>query len=561
MILGAYRLRFEPVTAFIERRTALVTAAVCLAWMLPGLVGRDPWKPDEAYVFGVVHHMLLSGDWLVPAIAGEPFLSAPPLYYASAALVGRVFSAVLPLHDAVRLVNVLYGAVTLLCTAAAARELHPGQRGWVAALLLVGCVGLVQPAHLLVPDNALLTAYAMAVYAIALGLRRPVAGGILLGVAVGLAFLARGTVSASTLALAAAVVPLLVKDTRTRTMAQTFGIAIPVAACLVALWPWFLHVRAPVLLAQWWSADLARFTGGGRVPTERASPWYYLAALPWFAWPVLPFAAWTLWKERASARRPSIGVPLVFAVVPLLVLAAAFEARELYLLPLLVPLALLAQGGIATVPRGANYAFFWFSIAFFLFFIAVAWFYWVAVDFGVPERLARHMARMEPGYEPDASVLRAVPAAALTLAWFVGLFNIRRSPERPVLAWAIGAAAFWGVLMTLMIGWIDNAKSYAGMIASLRASLPARYECISGFGLGDSQRALLLYHGGILTRRVKVGEDPAVCDLLLSEGTVARGQMPAPWEMIWEGHRAGDQRERYRLYRYAGDGRGRLRDR
>jgi 4-amino-4-deoxy-L-arabinose transferase-like glycosyltransferase len=551
MILGASRLRFESVTSFIERRPGLVTALLCVAWMLPGLLGRDPWKPDEAYVFGVVHHMVLSGDWLVPAIAGEPFLSAPPLYYASAALVGQALAALLPLHDGARLVNVLYGAATFWFTAGAARELDRDGRSWVAPLLLLGCVGLVQPAHLLVPDNALLTAFAMAMYASGLARRRAVAAGVLLGAAVGLAFLSKGAVSAAMLALAVVLVPFLVQDARRTLALKALPVALAVATALVAVWPWALHAREPSLVAQWWASDLARLTGGTRVPTARASPLYYVAAIPWFAWPVLPFAAWTLWKERTGLRSAEIGIPLAFAVATALVLSASFDARELYALPLLVPLALLAQRGIATVPRGTNYAFFWFSIAFFLFFVCVVWFYWVAVDFGVPERLARHMDRMEPGYVPAASLWRAAPAAVLTLAWFVGLFNIRRSPERPFLAWSAGAVAFWGVLMTLMVGWIDNAKSYREMIASLQASLPARYDCIAGLALGESQRALMLYHGGIVVRQVKVGEDPAVCDLLLSEGTVDRGLLPSPWEMVWEGHRAGDTRERYRLYRFA----------
>ena len=28
---------------------------LCLAWLLPGLIAHDPWKPDEAYTFGVVY--------------------------------------------------------------------------------------------------------------------------------------------------------------------------------------------------------------------------------------------------------------------------------------------------------------------------------------------------------------------------------------------------------------------------------------------------------------------------------------------------------------------------
>jgi len=34
------------------------------AWILPGLVGHDPWKPDEAYTFGLVYSMLQNGDWV-----------------------------------------------------------------------------------------------------------------------------------------------------------------------------------------------------------------------------------------------------------------------------------------------------------------------------------------------------------------------------------------------------------------------------------------------------------------------------------------------------------------
>jgi len=39
---------------------ATLFVLVCLAWLLPGLVGHDPWKPDEAVVFGAVYEMLHS---------------------------------------------------------------------------------------------------------------------------------------------------------------------------------------------------------------------------------------------------------------------------------------------------------------------------------------------------------------------------------------------------------------------------------------------------------------------------------------------------------------------
>ena len=65
---------------------------VVLCWLLPGLVGHDPWKPQEAQTLGIVYGMLQGGDWLIPALAGEPYLEKPPLYYWTAAFFARIFA-------------------------------------------------------------------------------------------------------------------------------------------------------------------------------------------------------------------------------------------------------------------------------------------------------------------------------------------------------------------------------------------------------------------------------------------------------------------------------------
>jgi hypothetical protein len=53
---------------------------VCAAWLLPGLVGHDPWKIDEAVVFGIVAEILRTGQWIVFGIAGEPHAGKAPLF-------------------------------------------------------------------------------------------------------------------------------------------------------------------------------------------------------------------------------------------------------------------------------------------------------------------------------------------------------------------------------------------------------------------------------------------------------------------------------------------------
>lgn len=139
-----------------SHRTTFVTL-LCVAWILPGLIGHDPWKPDEAYTFGVVYSILEGGSWVVPHLAGEPFLDKPPLFYLSAAAIAQGLSALLPLHDAARLTTGLWMALTFVFIGAAARELHGEGRGWIAVLLLLGCFGLVLRSHQLITDVAMLT--------------------------------------------------------------------------------------------------------------------------------------------------------------------------------------------------------------------------------------------------------------------------------------------------------------------------------------------------------------------------------------------------------------------
>src|SRR5438270_7740712 len=144
------------------------------AWILPGLLGHDPWKPDEAYTFGLIYSALKNGNWLVPMLAQEPFMEKPPLFYWSAAAVAWLLSPPFALHDAARLTTGLYMALTFAFIAGAARELYGANRGWVATLIFMGCLGIVIRSHQMITDISLLTGFALAFYGLALGLRRPV---------------------------------------------------------------------------------------------------------------------------------------------------------------------------------------------------------------------------------------------------------------------------------------------------------------------------------------------------------------------------------------------------
>ncbi len=527
----------------------LLIALLCLAWLLPGLVAHDPWKPDEAYTFGAVYEILQGSGWVIPRIAGEPFMDKPPLFYLSAAASALVFSPILPLHDGARLIAGFYIGLALLFTALASRELHGAHRGLPAVLLLLGSLGLVVRGHQLIVDTAALAGFAMAYYGTALALRRALPGGFWLGTACGLVFMTQGIPEAVMIGVIAALLPLASPRWRSKAYAAAAGIALLAALPWLVIWPVLLYQRDAALFEAWLTAEnLARFFG---TRDMLAGLGYYLRTLPWYAFPVWPLALWALWRARRMRQinTHQVILPALGFMVTLLMLGSAAESRELYALPLLVPLVLLAVPGVEPLRRGAAYGWLWFSVMAFSFFLIVGWFYWIALELGVPARLHNHLHTLRPGYDFGFRWLPFLLGLVYTTAWITLLVKIKRSAERPLIIWAGGLTAVWGLMATLFIGWADTTKSYRTMIADMGRAMPKQYQCFASRDLGEAQRAMLHYFAGIRSERVEVKPSAFACDLLLAQGRPLDELVMAPeWRKIWEGHRPGDKDERFRLY-------------
>jgi 4-amino-4-deoxy-L-arabinose transferase-like glycosyltransferase len=526
----------------------LLIAALCLAWLLPGLIGHDPWKPDEAYTFGAVYEILQGGGWVVPQIAGEPFLDKPPLFYLSAAASALLFSPILPLHDGARMVVGFWIGLALLFCALASRELHGERRGLIAVLLVLGSLGLVVRGHQLLVDVAALAGFAMAYYGAALALRRPIPGGLWLGTACGLVFMTQGVPEAVMIVVIAALLPLLSPHWRRPQYAATAGVALIAALPWLVIWPALLYRHDPAMLNAWFTAEnLARFFG---TRDMLAGLGYYLRTLPWYAFPVWPLALWALWRARRMGQlgAPGVVLPTLGFIVTLLMLGSAAEQRELYALPMLLPLALLAVPGIDPLRRGPASGWYWFSIMAFTFFICIGWFYWSALELGLPAKVHSHLHTIRPGYNFGFRWLPFVLGLAYTAVWFALLAKLPRNAERPLIIWAGGIAVTWALLATLFIGWVDASKSYRSAITNMQRAMPEQYQCMIGRDLGEAQRAMLHYFAGIRTRRPETAQ-AADCDLLLTQGLPLDELVIAPeWKKIWEGHRPGDRDERLRLY-------------
>lgn len=543
-----------PSNLIMETSSKILLIVLFIAWVMPGLIGRDLWKADEPYSFGLVNHIVQTGDWVVPTLAGEPFMEKPPLFYITAATFVHSFSPPFQPHDAARLASAFYMILTLIFMGLAARELLGRGYGWITAAILIGCLGLQETAHKLITDVALLTGFAVAIYGLALSSRRYVLGGFWIGTGTGIGFMSKGLLAPGLIGITALLLPILFTTWRRKDYVRSLLIALAAALPWLLIWPIALYHRSPTLFWDWfWFENVGRFVGFGNVG-RRFSSTFYLVMLPWFAFPALPLALWTLWlKRRTWYSESAIQLPLVAFLVMLTVLSLSSSMRDLYAFPMLLPVTLLAAAGADSFGERAVKVLNKFSVAFFGFLSVLIWFGWVALVTSHPASAAEKLHYLQPGYVPSFNGLLFAIALIFTLAWLFAASRLSRTREFPAVSWAAGITLVLGLLMTIWLPWFDAGAGYRPLFTPLKSALPPRHGFIASVGLGESERAMLEYYAGIITKRAEA-TDIGDCDFLLIESgdTLVNPPKGKEWGLLWETRRMKDHdhpKETYRLYR------------
>ncbi len=521
---------------------------LCLVWLVTGLVGHDPWKPDEAYSFGLIYSMLQNGDWLVPTLAGEPYMDKPPLFYWTAAAFAKIFSAWLPLHDGARLASGFYSALTLLFIGLTGRKLYGENRGWAAAIILIGCLGMLIHAHQILTDLVLLSGCAMMLYGFAHSQEKYKRAGIWMGVGIGIGFLSKGFIAPILFVLIAALLPLLFRVWRKRPYFLSLLIGTVTALPWLVIWPSLLYLYSPQLFNDWiWTHNIGRwFSYAGNGFTKES--FEYLQNLPWLAWPAWPLAIWVVWKSRHRlAQRDDLQLPLVAFAVMLITLSLVPNIQEAYALPMLLPIALMATAALSMLKRGAANALDWFGLMVFALLAIALWWGWAGLLLNNDAKITHWLRDYQPSFEPALNSTAFGIALAATVLWLVLVWRVGRSMRRAVVNWAGGITLIWILAMTLWLPWLDSGKSYRNMVLNLKHAIPEKYNCIRRENLGDGQRAMLHYFGNIVTRP----DAQKDCQLRLIQGQkISRPLLnETRWEKIWEGSRTDDKNEQYRLYK------------
>ena len=528
--------------AAVRRLPRVALLLLCAAYLMPGLVGRGPWKSADIAAFGYMAELARSTDgiarWFDPLLLGlRPETPALIPYWIGAWAIKIAPSWVNP-DLAVRIAFALllwsaftatwYAVYYLARTPRAqpvafafggealpkdyARAIADG-----ALLALIASWGLALAGHETTPALAQLFFTSSMFYGVAaLPFRRI---GATVALYVGTLGTALSGAPAVALLLGGGATALVAAERRRAHNANRSdedGPAYTAAMVWTVLAATIVAGALAVLLglAQWRIALPGHHSLTSSVSSDLRSLGKLLL---WFTWPTWPLAMWTLWRWRRQLSARHVALPLWFALVPFAAtLTTEFSDRSLLLA--LPALATLAAFALPTFRRSAAALIDWFTLLFFTGLAVIGWFYWGAMLTGMPAKPAASVARLVPGFVPHFSVIAFVLALLATIAW-IWLVRWRTGRHRAAL-WktlvlpAGGTALCWMLLMTLWLAPVDYARSYVPQVRAVTERVGGA-TCLSTLGLGRPHIAALRHHGNFTLRPLAEGS-PSCRWLLVS---------------------------------------------
>jgi 4-amino-4-deoxy-L-arabinose transferase-like glycosyltransferase len=329
------------------------------ALWLAGILTRGVWTPDEPREYALAVNLLSQDQLAVPMLAGRPFAEKPPLTYWLAAATMKIAGRT-PL--AARIPNLLYGLLTVWCTAQLVAAMLPPARRRSGALLaaIVGGTAWLSYLHTvwLATDAPLLAASALAWLGAWRGLSATDDAGRWRGslqfhLGLALAFLAKNLLGL--LAPLMALVLFIAWERRWREWLRWqwwAGAVVSVGLCGAWLLAVSRHPDGARLLRMFlWDNSIGRFlpvasTGDYRSGHQN-SPGKLISevALGLLPWLPVALAAWWVtvrraWRGAVDAGTGASGERfLTVAAWPLIILLSfSSTVRDVYALPCMVPL-------------------------------------------------------------------------------------------------------------------------------------------------------------------------------------------------------------------------------
>lgn len=332
----------------MTKRWALpvLLAIMLLAYLLP-LGTHGLWIPDETRYAQISQDMLLSGNWVSPHFMGVRYFEKPVAGYWMVALGQALFGDNL---FGVRFASALStGLSVVLCFLIARRLWNDPRKSFACALLYMSFTIVAGQAGYANLDpqftfwvNLSLVALWFALDSTRRGPR--LLSWAVLGLACGMGFLTKGFLAWLLPVLIA--VPWMLWQKRWRELLVYGPLAIIIAFAVSLPWALAVHAQEPDYWRFFfWHEHIRRFAGDD---AQHDAPWwFYLPLLVAFSLPWAVLLAPALKQAWQTRRQANIGFLLLWLVMPLVFFSLSNGKLPTYILPCLLPLALLLGHALA----------------------------------------------------------------------------------------------------------------------------------------------------------------------------------------------------------------------
>ena len=405
----------------------LLLLAFVLCYLAP-LATHGLWIPDETRYAQISQEMLLTGKWAAPHFMGIRYFEKPAAGYWMIALGQAMFGQNL---FGVRFASALSTGLSILLVYLVSRRLwNDPRKSLVSTLLYMSFVSVAALGGYANLDPQFtfwvnLTGVALWFCFDSRTRNGRLGAWALLGFACGMGFMTKGFLAWLLPVLIA--LPYALWQKRLRELLGYGLVAVLVAVAVSLPWALAVHLQEPDFWHFFfWHEHIQRFAGED---AQHAEPfWYYLPllvgfSLPWVA--LLPATVKQAWQEKRTA---SIGFLLLWLLMPLAFFSLAKGKLPSYIMPCLLPLALLMGHALADkMAQGRGRA------------LRING--WLNLVLGIVALLALSWFQLKkPVYEHGTETLSLVLVFVLLIGW---IFANLLQAARPLHLWAAPAIGSW----------------------------------------------------------------------------------------------------------------------
>ncbi len=498
-----------------NKNTPLFLIIITLVLCTWGQFDHGEWSPDEPRVVAISLEMSKTDQWIIPHLAGQPFIEKPPLYFAMAAAAIKTLSFLQPVF-AVRVVNILLALLTLYFTYLLTRNMTDKRSALLSVILLGTMEGFVTNFHWSRVDNLLILSLIASSWAFYVGFfssqRRYI---LLAGFFTGIGFLSKGIIALIMIGaiwLALTVTLWLITKKFISHSEQLnnnitpsknnigfkllpfikWNLAAFIVFCVVA-GSWVVLLRITGTEAIWhewfWVNHVGRFMGttpklGHLHPHQ---PLYYVKAIAEYSLPWLPL--FVLWFGKVTVnifKKENLTTNNIFLFLALVLnislLTISETKRGLYLFPLLPLIAIATVSVLSELEKKwfVIYSYVWrtFCVVVIMALLTLP-FYSELLANKLPTILLTYFSHFNWYY-------------ALVVALIIGSFWWQKQKKFTQFeSIALVTLLFYISFFTLLNPSIDIIKSKREQTSHLLSKIPLNKRAhIASFGFSETNQAM-----------------------------------------------------------------------